>query len=81
MTTWVLILVLCSGMSGGAANCEDKVIEHGLTEDECHTLALKLSAHRARPTMECVREDHDAIEDDEMEQHRFPGGKRRADNI
>lgn len=81
MITWVLMVILCGGMSGDVTNCEQTVIEHGLTEDECHSLALRLSARHARLAMECVREDHDTIDEDDIETDRSPDVKGDADDI
>ena len=81
MITWVLVVFLCSGMSDNGANCEERVVEHGMTEEECHRLALGLSAHHARPTVECIREDNDSLEDHEMEADRPPDPKRKAGDI
>jgi hypothetical protein len=81
ISSWVLVPIQCGGLSDGVSDCQERVFEHGLTEDECHMLALRLSAHHARPTIECVREDHDTIDEDDVGTDRSPVSKGKAADI
>lgn len=83
MITWTLIMILCGSASDSITTCDVRVVEHGLTEGECRTLASGLSAHHTRPTVECVLEDHDSIEEDEkeVETDQDPDTGKRASEI
>jgi hypothetical protein len=60
--TWVLVLVVCSALSD-PSTCEDRVLAHRLGEAECLALARPLSARG--DIAECLREEHDVIEEPE----------------
>jgi len=67
--TWVLVLVVCSALSD-LSTCEDRVLAHRLSESECHAMARPLSD--PGQIAECLREEHDVIEEPEEASGQAP---------
>ena len=60
--TWVLVLVVCTNLAD-PSTCEDRVLAHKLGEAECLALARPFSVRGE--IAECLREEHEVIEEPE----------------